>query len=653
MIAALLGLVAGYASSKPRVALRRPRRPPARSSSSATTRSTSQQTIDRSRKRDARAARRGRGAARARTTARSSPSITVPAGVRLDAAADGAEPDARVAVDARRHGATGAPTGAGARLHAEPEAAARVHRREPRYVELILHGGTGSFIGRSFHVLGLDRTAKLLASCRRTSASARSSTSSTTRGSRSRRPTTRCTRRRRRSSSRSAGTGPHGGALGAGAGLRARADDRVPRRSCSLPGRSRPSATRTCSAGCRAGSSRPAQLVAAKVALAAVVVGVLGLGVALAFADRERSSANATGGEPWGRLPLLVAGLAPGRRRSRRGRRARRRARARGAHRVARRGARRAAGRLPRADPERRSSPLPAGSAMRCRSCTASGFFSAALYDVHPWRRVLREGALAARPRAPSSALAARGRCATIARVSAFPRPASGACGAPAPLRDLVRETHALGRRPGDAAVRRARGAAERALPGLARHSVDGVVRECEELVRLGVQRGDPLRHPGGEGRRGLGRVDRRRHRAAGAARAAPALSGAAAAHGRLPLRVHVARPLRRLADGEVDNDASLELIARTAVSHVEAGADVVCPSDMMDGRVAAIREQLPRDADRRVLGEVRLRVLRAVPRAPTARPPSATGAATRWTPATFARRCASASSTSPRARTC
>src|SRR6478736_5606899 len=48
------------------------------------------------------------------------------------------------------------------------------------------------------------------------------------------------------------------------------------------------------------------------------------------------------------------------------------------------------------------------------------------------------------------------------------------------------------------------------------------------------------------------------------------------------------------IADGEVDNDATLELIARTAVSHVEAGADVVCPSDMMDGRVAAIREQLP-----------------------------------------------------------
>jgi porphobilinogen synthase len=45
--------------------------------------------------------------------------------------------------------------------------------------------------------------------------------------------------------------------------------------------------------------------------------------------------------------------------------------------------------------------------------------------------------------------------------------------------------------------------------------------------------------------------------------------------------------------DGAVKNDPSLELIARTAVSHAEAGADMVAPSDMMDGRVGAIREAL------------------------------------------------------------
>jgi len=46
-------------------------------------------------------------------------------------------------------------------------------------------------------------------------------------------------------------------------------------------------------------------------------------------------------------------------------------------------------------------------------------------------------------------------------------------------------------------------------------------------------------------------------------------------------------------ADGSVDNDATLELLARTAVSHARAGADAVAPSDMMDGRVAAIRGAL------------------------------------------------------------
>ncbi len=44
---------------------------------------------------------------------------------------------------------------------------------------------------------------------------------------------------------------------------------------------------------------------------------------------------------------------------------------------------------------------------------------------------------------------------------------------------------------------------------------------------------------------------------------------------------------------GHVDNDASVELIAKTAVSHARAGADVVAPSDMMDGRIGAVRTAL------------------------------------------------------------
>jgi len=47
------------------------------------------------------------------------------------------------------------------------------------------------------------------------------------------------------------------------------------------------------------------------------------------------------------------------------------------------------------------------------------------------------------------------------------------------------------------------------------------------------------------------------------------------------------------IKDGEVDNDSTLELLAKTALTQVQAGADVVAPSDMMDGRVARIRREL------------------------------------------------------------
>jgi porphobilinogen synthase len=47
------------------------------------------------------------------------------------------------------------------------------------------------------------------------------------------------------------------------------------------------------------------------------------------------------------------------------------------------------------------------------------------------------------------------------------------------------------------------------------------------------------------------------------------------------------------LRDGEVDNDVTVELLSKTAISHAEAGAEIVAPSDMMDGRVGSIRYQL------------------------------------------------------------
>ena len=50
------------------------------------------------------------------------------------------------------------------------------------------------------------------------------------------------------------------------------------------------------------------------------------------------------------------------------------------------------------------------------------------------------------------------------------------------------------------------------------------------------------------------------------------------------------------IIEGDVDNDATLDWLAKSAVSHARAGADIVAPSDMMDGRVAAIRTALDRN---------------------------------------------------------
>jgi porphobilinogen synthase len=132
-------------------------------------------------------------------------------------------------------------------------------------------------------------------------------------------------------------------------------------------------------------------------------------------------------------------------------------------------------------------------------------------------------------------------------------------------------------------------------LPGLARHTVDSVQQECEELLRLGVKSVILFGLPDDKDEEGSGAwtLDGVVQRALRALRPRfPELLLMTdvclceyTSHGHCGV-VH--------ANGEVDNDASLELIARTAVSHVEAGADVVCPSDMMDGRVGAIREQLP-----------------------------------------------------------
>ena len=127
-------------------------------------------------------------------------------------------------------------------------------------------------------------------------------------------------------------------------------------------------------------------------------------------------------------------------------------------------------------------------------------------------------------------------------------------------------------------------------LPGLGRHTVESVVRECDELVALGLFGLPEEKDDEGSGAWIEDGVVQRALRALRPRFPELVLLTDVClceytSHGHCGVIG---------SDGDVDNDATLELIARTAVSHVEAGADAVCPSDMMDGRVAAVRELLP-----------------------------------------------------------
>jgi porphobilinogen synthase len=169
-------------------------------------------------------------------------------------------------------------------------------------------------------------------------------------------------------------------------------------------------------------------------------------------------------------------------------------------------------------------------------------------------------------------------------------------------LRALVRETAVT---PGDLiyplflcpgeGVRRAVGS----MPGVFNLSIDEAVREAEEAARLGLgglllfglpetkdEQGTGAYDDNGIVQRGL-----RALKASGAAKNLVLIGDVClceyTSHGHCGMIVET-------RDGwTVDNDSSLKLLARTAVSQAKAGADVVAPSDMMDGRVAAIRRAL------------------------------------------------------------
>ncbi|HME11845.1 MAG TPA: porphobilinogen synthase [Candidatus Acidoferrum sp.] len=130
-------------------------------------------------------------------------------------------------------------------------------------------------------------------------------------------------------------------------------------------------------------------------------------------------------------------------------------------------------------------------------------------------------------------------------------------------------------------------------MPGVFQQSVDGIVEECREVASLGIPGVILFGLPETKDARGSSSLE-----AHGVVqRAVEAIRKA-----NLPLLVITDVCLCEYTDhghcgviegGEVLNDATVEILARQALSHARAGADIVAPSDMMDGRVAAIRATL------------------------------------------------------------
>jgi len=164
-------------------------------------------------------------------------------------------------------------------------------------------------------------------------------------------------------------------------------------------------------------------------------------------------------------------------------------------------------------------------------------------------------------------------------------------------LRALVRETSLslddvvmpLFACPGEGVLRPVEG-----LPGIAQRSVDEIVREGGELAGLGLRAVLLFGIPEAKNAQGAGAWDEDgivqqalralRDEVPGLTLLTDVCLCEYTDHGHCGV----------LEGDTVANDETLELLARTAVSHVDAGADAVCPSDMMDGRVGAIRAALP-----------------------------------------------------------
>jgi porphobilinogen synthase len=188
--------------------------------------------------------------------------------------------------------------------------------------------------------------------------------------------------------------------------------------------------------------------------------------------------------------------------------------------------------------------------------------------------------------------------------VSAFPVTRLRRFRRTAALRSLARETRLslddfvlpLFVCPGEGVERPLEG-----LPGIAQRSVDRLCEEAEEAHRLGVRAVLLFGIPEKKDEAASGAYDddgivqralrALRERVPGLVLLTDVCLCEYTSHGHCGV----------VDGGEVLNDVTLELLARTAVSHAEAGADAVAPSDMMDGRVGAIRGALDGDGFERI----------------------------------------------------
>jgi len=163
-------------------------------------------------------------------------------------------------------------------------------------------------------------------------------------------------------------------------------------------------------------------------------------------------------------------------------------------------------------------------------------------------------------------------------------------------LRDLVRETELSTRhlvQPAFVVAGEGLREGVASMPGIERFSISELVAEATELQAAGIAAVVLFGIPSSKDEAGSGAYD-----AEGVVQMA--VRALKEAHPELVVITDVCLceytshgHCGVLRDGEVDNDLTLELLAKTAISLADAGADAVAPSDMMDGRVGAIRGQL------------------------------------------------------------